>query len=273
MNAEPHAAAGVIRACAGGAAPRFGLILGSGSGGLAALVEEAVTIDYGELQGFPVPSVEGHAGRLLLGQLGGVAVACLQGRAHAYEGAGIQAMVGPVRTLKLIGCEALVLTNAAGSLRRESAPGGLMLISDHINLLPGNPLEGDDDETFGPRFPDMSAAYDSDLRAGFRAAAAAIDLDLHEGVYLATLGPSFETPAEIRAFRTLGADAVGMSTVPEVIIARHCGLKVAALSILTNLAAGMDDAPLSHERTLEVAARAAEDLARLVVAFLVARAP
>jgi xanthosine phosphorylase len=264
----PHEAARAIRDRAGEVAPRVGLILGSGSSDIAALIGGPVAIDYADLPGFPRPSVEGHAGRLLLGTLGGAPVACLQGRAHAYEGVGIDVMAVAVRTLKLLGCAVLVLTNAAGSLRAEAGPGNLMLIADHINMLPGNPLAGSNDARFGPRFPDMSAVYDEDLRARLRAAAAMIGVELHEGVYLATLGPNFETPAEIRAFRALGADAVGMSTVPEAIVARHCGLRVAALSILTNLAAGMDDAPLSHEQTLEVASRAGHDLGRLIAAFL-----
>ena len=273
MSGAPHQAARAIRARVGDVAPQVGLILGSGGGDIAARLSGPAAIDYADLPGFPRPSVEGHAGRLLLGELGGAPVACLQGRAHAYEGAGVEVMAAAVRTLKLLGCEALLLTNAGGSLRREAGAGSLMLIADHIDMLPGNPLAGPNDASFGPRFPDMSAVYDEDLRARLRAAAAALGIVLHEGVYLATLGPNFETPAEIRAFRALGADAVGMSTVPEAIVARHCGLRVAALSILTNLAAGMDDAPLSHEQTLEVASRAAHDLGRLIAVFLEAYAP
>ncbi|MGH6959583.1 MAG: purine-nucleoside phosphorylase, partial [Dongiaceae bacterium] len=173
-----------------------------------------------------------------------------------------------VRTLKLIGCDILVLTNAAGSLRRDAGAGSLMLISDHINFQPFNPLTGPNDGEFGPRFPALDEAYDPALRALFRAAAAETGIGLPEGVYLACLGPSFETPAEVRAFGRLGADAVGMSTVPEVIVARHCGLRVAAISAITNLAVGLGDTPISHEQTLQEAAKAVEKLQQLLIAFM-----
>ena len=265
---SPHEPARVIAARAGGLAPRLGLILGSGLGALAEAIAEPIAIAYGELPGFPLPSVEGHVGRLVLGRLGGVAVACLQGRLHVYEGARPASIRLLVRTLKLIGCEILVVTNAAGSLRPEAGPGSLMMLSDHLNLQPFNPLVGDEDEEFGPRFTAMEAAYDPALRALLRAAAGDCGLTLHEGVYAACLGPSFETPAEVRMLGRLGADAVGMSTVPEVIVARHCGLRVAAVSVITNLAAGLGDQPLSHAQTLSEAERAGRDLGRLLVRFL-----
>jgi xanthosine phosphorylase len=267
------AAAAVIAERAPGAAPRLGIVLGSGLGAVADAVERAVAIPYGELPGFPPAGVAGHAGRLVLGTLRSLPVAILQGRRHVYEGparlgdAPAAGMAAPVRALRRAGAEALLLTNAAGSLREENGPGTLMAIADHVNLLGVNPLMGPNDDLVGPRFPSLRAAYDPELRERLRAAAARLDLPLPEGVYLATAGPSFETPAEIRAFRTLGADAVGMSTVPEVILARHCGLRVAAVSAITNLAEGMGGEALSHEQTLRHAASAAEDLTRLIGAF------
>jgi xanthosine phosphorylase len=253
--------------------PRLGIVLGSGLGGVAEALEGGREIAYGELPGFPAPGIAGHAGRLVLGRLAGLPVACLLGRRHVYEGptrpgdAAAAGMAVPVRALRLAGAEVLLATNAAGSLREENGPGSLMAIADHINLLGVNPLTGPNDDDVGPRFPSLRDAYDPELRSLLQAAARRLGLRLPEGVYLATAGPSFETPAEIRAFRTLGADAVGMSTVPEVILARHCGLRVAAVSAITNLAEGMGGEPLSHEQTLRFAAAAAEDLTRLIAAF------
>ena len=263
----PHDAAAVIRARAGSIAPKAALVLGSGLAGIADGIADPVVIDYGALPGFPRPSVEGHVGRLVLGHIGGLPVACLQGRVHLYEGASGSDVRQYIRTLKLIGCEIVVLTNAAGSLRREVGAGSLMMLTDHINLQPLNPLQGANDDAFGPRFPPLEDAYDRDLQARLRAAAGVAGLTLHEGVYLACLGPSFETPAEVRAFARLGADGVGMSTVPEVIVARHCGLRVAAVSAITNLAVGLGDIPLSHEQTLLVAKQCAGEMQRLLVAF------
>ncbi len=265
---DARTAVDVIRARVSNCAPRVGLILGSGLGGIAAAIEEATAIEYVALPGFPAPSIEGHAGRLLLGRFGGVDVACLQGRVHLYEGVPAAAVNVLTRTLQALGCEVLILTNAAGSLRPEIEPGAIALIDDHINLLGQNPLVGPNDATVGLRFPDMSEVYDLHLRTQARAVAARLDIPLRSGVYLATLGPSFETPAEIRAFRALGADLVGMSTVPEAISARHCGLKVVGFSIITNLAAGLADQILSHEQTLAVAAQAAERLQCLLEALL-----
>jgi xanthosine phosphorylase len=268
---DGRAAAAVIEARGG--APRLGIVLGSGLGGIADALADAVEIPYGELPDFPLPGVAGHGGRLVLGTLGGLPVACLHGRRHVYEGqsepsdAPAAGMAAPVRALRAAGAEALLVTNAAGSLRAENGPGSLMAIADHINLLGVNPLTGPNDDAIGPRFPSLAGAYDPELRARLQSAARREGIELPEGVYLATAGPSFETPAEIRAFRTLGADAVGMSTVPEVILARHCGLRVAAVSAITNLAEGMGGEPLSHEQTLRFAAVAAEDLTRLIAAF------
>jgi xanthosine phosphorylase len=247
--------------------PHVGIVLGSGLGAVADAVEDATTVGYEELPGFPRPGVAGHAGRAVLGHLGGVPVCVLMGRAHFYEGGDPLPRITPIRALRAAGAEIVVLTNAAGSLRAEVGPGRLMAISDHINLTGYNPLAGPNDDAIGPRFPSLRDAYDPALRAELHAAAADLGIDLADGVYLAVSGPSFETPAEIRAFRILGADAVGMSTVHETILARHAGLRVAAISAISNLAEGMSDRPLSHEQTLADAQRAAGDLARLLEAF------
>ncbi|HET6507125.1 MAG TPA: purine-nucleoside phosphorylase [Baekduia sp.] len=264
------AAADAVREAAGDAfvAPRLGLVLGSGLGGLADSVEHATAIPYADLPGFPVGSVVGHAGRLVLGTLEGTPVVVLQGRAHLYEGIPASDLAVPTRTVRALGAETLVLTNAAGSLNPEAGPGELMALNDHINLMGANPLMGPNDDAIGPRFVGLGDAYDLDLRTALHAAAEAEGIDLHEGVYLAVAGPSFETPAEIRAFKVLGADAVGMSTVPEVLVARHCGLRVAAVSAITNLAEGLGAEVLTHEHTLQNAARAAEKLQRVLRRFV-----
>lgn len=248
--------------------PRVGIVLGSGLGAVADAVENSVVVSYADLPGFPRPSVEGHAGRAVLGSIGGVPVTVLQGRAHLYEGGDPEALRTPVRALRAAGASILVLTNAAGSLRPEIGPGSLMAIADHINLTGVNLLTGPNDDSIGPRFPSLRDAYDPALRELLRESARELEVSLAEGVYLAVSGPSFETPAEIRAYRVLGADAVGMSTVQETILARHCGLRVAAVSVITNLAEGMSDEPLSHEQTLAAAERAAGDLARLLLNFI-----
>jgi xanthosine phosphorylase len=266
VTSSPDSAAAAIRTRAPKFAPRLGLVLGSGLGPIAEAIKAAAAISYADIPGFPQPGVEGHAGKLILGTLGGLPVACLQGRVHLYEGKGVEPVKVLVRTLQRLGCESLLLTNAAGSLRAEVGPGSLMLISDHISLQPLNPLMGANDDEFGPRFPPMEDAYDSGLRKIMRDAAGRAGVKLSEGVYAAILGPSFETPAEIRAYARLGADAVGMSTVPEAIVARHCGLRVAAVSVITNLAAGMGE-PLSHEQTLREAAGAAMRLQQLVTVY------
>jgi xanthosine phosphorylase len=264
---DGRAAAQVIAERAPGFTPRLGLILGSGLGGLADALEQPTAIDYADLPGFPQPGVAGHGGRLVLGTLAGLPVACLMGRRHIYEGGDPGGMKAPVRALRHAGAEALLATNAAGSLRPENPPGSLMAISDHINMLGVSPLTGPNDDEIGPRFPSLRDAYDPPLREVLRQCAHDLQIPLPEGVYLATHGPSFETPAEIRAFRTLGADAVGMSTVPEVILARHSGLRVAAISAITNLAEGMGGEQLSHEQTLRNADKAAGDLTRLLERF------
>jgi len=259
-----HDAAAVVAQRAPGFQPRIGLVLGSGLGELADELDDRIEIPYSELPGFGVSTVTGHAGSLALGRLGQVPVACLRGRSHVYEGPDASAITTPIRLLKLLGAAAVLLTNAAGSLRPEVGPGSLVAISDHINMLAFNPLTGANDDGIGPRFPSMAGAYDSELRAELGRVAAHHDIPWQEGVYLACSGPSFETPAEIRAFRTLGADLVGMSTVPEVIVARHCGLRVAAVSVVTNFAEGMSDEPLSHRQTLTEAERAGGRLRRML---------
>ena len=264
----PFEAAELIRARKPGFNPRVAMILGSGLGVLAEQMTDAVSIGYDELPGFPVSTVHGHAGELVLGTLAGVEVVCMKGRGHFYEGYGTSVMTSAVRTIKLLGCEMLFVTNAAGSLRTEVDAGSLVALTDHINGLPGTPMIGPNDERFGPRFFSMANAYDADIRALVLETAAASGITLHQGVYFACPGPNFETPAEIRAFRALGADVVGMSVVPEVIAARHCGLKVAGVSVVTNLAEGLSPFALSHEQTLKYAAVGAKDLVTLLLAFL-----
>ena len=249
-------------------APRVGVVLGSGLGAVADAVEDPVVVGYEDLPGFPRPSVSGHAGRAVLGSIGGVAVAVLQGRVHLYEGGDADAIRAPVRALRSAGASILILTNAAGSLRPAVGPGSLMAITDHVNLSGMNLLMGPNDPSLGPRFPSLRDAYDPVLVDLLHESAREVEVSLSEGVYLAVSGPSFETPAEIRAFRTLGADAVGMSTVHETIIARHCGLRVAAVSVITNLAEGMTEEPLSHGQTLRAAEAGAADLTSLLLAFI-----
>lgn len=264
-----EASARIIAERRPGFTPRVALVLGSGLGQVAERIEDPTRISYADLPGFPVPTVAGHSGALVLGRLAGVDILCLNGRVHAYEGGdGAARLKVLVRTVKQLGAQALVLTNAAGSLRAEVGPGSLVLIRDHINMLGFNPLQGPNDEAWGPRFFSMRDAYDPDLAARFHQAAAAAGIALPDGVYLAYPGPNFETPAEIRAFRTLGADLVGMSTVPEVLVARHCGLAVAALSAVTNLAEGMSDDTPSHDETLSQGAKIAQSLETLILAFL-----
>lgn len=261
-------AAEAIRSRSAGDFPRTAVILGSGLGGFGERLTLEAAIPYTEIPGFPAATVAGHAGRLLIGRAGETPVACMQGRMHLYEGHSAQALAVPIRTLRALGTDTLILTNAAGGLRPRLAPGSLMLVEDHINLSGANPLTGPNDDELGPRFPDMSAAYDADLRALLRKAAAEEGIALSSGVYAQMPGPNFETPAEIRMLAALGADAVGMSTVAECLAARHCGMRVAALSVIANLAAGLSPEPLSHEETVRAAAAASETVSRLLFRFL-----
>lgn len=248
--------------------PQLGIILGSGLSNFASLIQDPLTIPYHDIPGFSECRVAGHQGTLLFGTLEGQPVACLQGRGHYYEGKTSTALQTPIRILKLLGCETLILTNAAASLRKEVRPGSLVIIDDHINFQSQNPLVGPNDDFFGPRFPSMQNAYDKELIALTLKSAKELNINVTTGVYLATLGPSYETPAEIRAFKIMGADVVGMSTVPEVILARHSGMKVLAISTITNMACGMSDEFLTHEGVLKVAKMAADDLSQLICSIV-----
>lgn len=248
--------------------PKVGLILGSGLGSIAEQITHPVTIPYSAIPGLHAGSVSGHASLLVMGHLNDVPVVCLKGRIHLYEGAPYEAIRTLVRMVKQLGASSLIVTCAAGSLRREVGPGEIMMLNDHINLHPGNPLVGPNDESTGPRFVSLENAYDAEYREKISAIARKLGLSLPEGVYLSTLGPTFETPAEIRAFKMWGADAVGMSVVPEVIIARHCGLRVAGLAAITNLAVGMSDEEVTHTGTLHYGEIAARKLIKLIPEFV-----
>lgn len=264
---HPQQTVDAIRASGYRDTPQFGLATGSGLDGLIDCIENKHIIAYADLPGFVQSGVQGHGSQLILGNIAGIPIACLQGRVHVYEGNRYGVMKHMIRTLKQLGCHSVVLTNAAGSLRETVKPGELMLINDHINMHPGNPLIGPNDDEFGSRFFSMDAAYDVDYRRDFVNAAKQINITLDSGVYVATSGPGFETPAEIRAFQVMGADAVGMSTVPDVLIARHCGLRVAAISTITNFAAGMSNELLSHDGTLQFAKIGAAKLLPLITTF------
>jgi purine-nucleoside phosphorylase len=244
-----------------GLMPRFGIVLGSGLGSLVDEVRDAIRVPYSDLPGFPVSAVSGHAGELVAGYLGKTPVIVLAGRVHYYEHGNANAMRGPLEVLMGLGVKSLILTNAAGSLREDMPPGSVMQITDHINYSGMNPLIG---EPSDGRFVGMTSAYDAELSAAMRDAAEAEAIDLAKGVYMWFSGPSFETPAEIRMARVLGADAVGMSTVPEVILARFFGLRVAAASVITNYGAGMTGGELSHEETKDMAPIGGKRLARIL---------
>jgi purine-nucleoside phosphorylase len=249
-------------------APRIGVVLGSGLGSFAAAVANAVAIPYTSIPHFAASTVEGHSGRLVVGRVAGVPVAVLEGRVHGYEGYSPLQVTFAVRVLGSLGVKTIVFTNAAGGVRLDLKQGQLVLISDHINLTGLNPLSGPNDSRFGPRFFDMSEAYSKRLRQMAKLAAEEQGFDLAEGVYLCVSGPSFETPAEIQAFRILGADLVGMSTVHEVIAARHMGIQVLGISCVTNMAAGILDQPLSHQEVIETGTRVQGQLTRLLTGLL-----
>jgi len=253
-------------------APTAGVVLGSGLGRFTARLEDAAVIPYEEIPEFPVSRVPGHAGRLVVGDLPGTAgpvtVAALEGRVHGYEGWSAEEVAFGARVLCQLGCRLLVVTNASGGVNPDLGPGDLVRIEDHLNLSGHNPLTGLNDERLGPRFPDMTHVYDPALGARLEATAARLGVALKRGVYACLAGPSYETPAEIRMLRTLGADLVGMSTVPEVIAARHMGVPVVGVSMVANRAAGLSDKPLSHDEVAAVAAREGERLAALLAAFL-----
>lgn len=248
--------------------PLIGVVLGSGLSKLADCLEDPYHFSYDELPGFPQLTVHGHQARLSTGYISNVAVVFLQGRAHAYEGSNHEAVKTYVRTLKLLGCDHFLATNASGSLREDVPPGELMLIHDHINLQPSNPLVGPNDDEFGPRFYPLDNAYHPELRIKLKEIASKNDIRLHEGVYISVLGPNYETAAEIRAFKMLGADAVGMSTVPEVLVAHHCGMKIAVIATITNFATGLAKTSHSHDAVVETANHASIKLSKLIQNFI-----
>lgn len=247
--------------------PKIAIVLGSAQASFAEALEERLAIPYAEIPGWPVPRVAGHAGELVVGRCAGRRVALLCGRVHLYEGWTPQQVVFGVRVMGLLGVKVLILTNAAGAIRESFRPGMQVFVTDHINLQGANPLCGPNDDSLGPRFPDMTEAYDRELLELARRTARELGMAAGEGVYAAMLGPSFETPAEIRFLRTIGADLAGMSTVPEVIAARHMGLRVLAISTVTNMAAGLQQR-LSHEEVLETGKASAAELRRLLEALL-----
>jgi purine-nucleoside phosphorylase len=262
-----QAAADVVRARFA-AVPDVAIVLGTGLGGLAREIDVRATVEYADIPGFPLSTVESHAGRLLCGTLGGKTVVAMQGRFHRYEGYSLQQVTFPVRVLRALGAETLVVSNACGGMREDWAPGELMSIADHINLLGDNPLIGENDDRLGPRFPDMSAPYDAALRALARETAAVQGTVLREGVYVAVTGPNLETRAEYRMLRTLGADVVGMSTVPEVIVAVHGGMRVLGLSIITDQCIPDTLEPAELSTIIATAGRAEPRLTALVTGVL-----
>lgn len=257
-----------IRKYAPNFVPKIGIILGSGLGSIAEQLTNPITIPYQAIPGLHSGAVSGHASLLVMGYLQDVPVVCMKGRLHLYEGTPYESVRTFVRLIRQLGASTLIVTCAAGSLREEVEVGGVMMINDHINFHPGNPLVGPNDESVGPRFVSLENAYDEGLRAQMAAVAEKLNIELPEGVYLSVLGPSFETPAEIRAFRTLGADAVGMSVVPEVILARHCGMRVLGIAAVTNLAVGLSSEKVTHEVTLQYGEVAARKLTKLIPEFV-----
>ncbi len=251
-----------------GRQPEIAIILGSGLGSLGDEISAPITIPYTEIDGFPHSTVAGHKGCLISGELSGKQVLCMQGRIHLYEGHSPQSIATIIRSFAKLGIKQLIVTNAAGSLHKDMPAGSLMLIKDHINLNLPNPLVGPNDDRFGPRFPDMSDAYNSALRHKVKDIASSLNIKLFEGVYIMVMGPCFDTAAEINAFRILGADAVGMSTVPEVISAVHCGIKVLGISVITNLGTGLRDGSQSHQETLAEADKASQNLQMLIKQYL-----
>jgi len=248
--------------------PKIGLVLGSGLGAFADTLTEATRIPYAEIPSFPQSTAIGHAGRMVVGHAGEVAVAAMQGRVHLYEGYSAQEITFPIRVFGRMGIRAVILTNAAGGMNLSYSQGALVLIRDHINLQGTNPLIGSNDDRFGPRFPDMTRAYAKEYREIAREEASKLNIPLHEGIYAALAGPSYETPAEIDYLRRIGADLVGMSTVAEVIVACHMGVKVLAISCVTNMAAGIMDQPLSHSEVMETGERVKSTFEALLRAVL-----
>lgn len=264
-----HLAADYIKKLYPSFKPTVSIVLGSGLGKFADELQDSVRISYEELPGFPKITVQGHGGNLILGYWNGVGVVCLQGRAHTYEGLeNYETVKTYVRTMKLLGCRFFIATNASGSLREDVGPGDLMLISDHINLQPSNPLIGPNDDEFGSRFYPLDNAYDKTMRLKLLSIAAEHSIQLTEGVYISVLGPHYETAAEIRAFKLWGADAVGMSTVPEVLVANHCGMHVAVIAMITNYATGLAKTSHSHESVIAMAESASEKLNLIIKQYI-----
>ncbi len=251
-----------------GLRPKIGVVLGSGLGAFADQLSGQSSIPYAEIPNFPQSTAIGHAGRLVIGKAGDIPIFAMQGRVHLYEGYSAKDVAFPIRVLGRMGVRAVILTNAAGGINRAYQQGGLVAISDHINLQGTNPLMGANDERFGPRFPDMTEAYSKPYRDMARTAARKLGIELQEGIYAGLLGPSYETPAEIRYLRTIGADLVGMSTIPETIAARHMGMKVLGISCVTNMAAGTTGAIINHEEVLETGKRVQRDFVALINALL-----
>lgn len=245
-------------------APEIAVILGSGLGGLADRIENPVYVDYSEIDGFPVSTAPGHKGRFVFGRINGKSIVCMQGRFHFYEGYTMEQIVLPVRVMKKLGAKTLIVTNASGGINKDFRAGDIMLITDHINLMGTNPLIGKNNDSLGVRFPDMSFAYTPSLQTLAVETAAELGTELKKGVYLGLTGPSYETPAEIRAFRILGADAVGMSTVPEIIAASHMKMNILAFSLISNMAAGILPQPLTEEEVLEAGARKGAEMQKLI---------
>lgn len=263
LYARAEQAARTIRSRTG-LKPEVAIVLGSGLGGFADEFAEAVAIPYGEIPGFATSTAEGHAGRLVIGRVGLVPVIAMQGRVHYYEGYTLEEVTFPIRVFKLLGIKRLILTNAAGGIDIELNQGALMVISDHLNLMGVNPLRGPNDEKFGPRFPDMSEAYSRELQQLAVEVARTLGIEIRRGIYAALAGPSYETPAEIHMFRACGADAVGMSTVPETIVARQMGIEVLGISCITNMAAGISDEPINHAEVMETGRRVRETFTKLL---------
>ncbi len=248
--------------------PRLGLVLGSGLGGLADEITDSAEIPFEEMPGWPAPSVPGHSGRLIMGMLRGAPVACLRGRLHMYEGLSERLVVEPALLLGRLGAPVLLLTNASGGVNPALGAGTLMVMRDHINLTGRNPLIGPNDDRLGPRFPDMTGVWDSELRERLQSAGRAVDVALAEGIYLGLTGPTYETPAEVRMIGGLGADAVGMSTVMEAVAAHWAGMRVCGVSLVTNAGAGLSPTPLTHAEVVEAADAAGPRLARVIGRFV-----
>jgi purine-nucleoside phosphorylase len=251
---------------------KIAIVLGSGLGGFAEDFEDAVSLPYREIPGFVSSTAEGHVGSLVIGKVAGVPVLAMQGRVHYYEGYTLEEVTFPIRTFKLLGIDTLILTNAAGGIDVQLTQGALMVISDHLNLMSVNPLRGRNDERFGPRFPDLSEVYTRELQELASEEARALDITVRRGIYAALAGPSYETPAEIHMLRAFGADAVGMSTVPEAIVARHMGMKVLGISCITNMAAGISEEPINHKEVMETGQKVREKFTQLL-RRVIAKAP